>query len=78
MALQWYFRTAGADANNPASYTLVGGSPPSCVGTTKICSIYANDDGFGSPDIDSTIQGQMVTALNTGTNQTQVLLRSAN
>jgi len=72
----WYVRIAGADATLSSSYTFVGSNPPSCSGTTKVCSISAEDDGTGKPIITPDIQSEIVTALSTGINQPDVLLRS--
>lgn len=77
MALTWYLRTFGANANDPGSYTSVGTTPPECPGTGKICAIYADDDGFGDPDITPALLAQMNTALSSGVDQPRVILRVA-
>ncbi|WP_342331910.1 hypothetical protein [Pedobacter sp. FW305-3-2-15-E-R2A2] len=73
----WYLRHLCADPNDPESYTSTGSSKPSCPGSTRICAIFAEDDGTGRPIITPTLQSQMVTALSTGVDQPLVLLRSA-
>jgi len=78
MAFTWYLKSFGSDPNSPASYSSVGSTPPSCPGTTKICAIFADDNGLGDPIIDSNLQSQMTTALNTSADQPRVLLRSTN
>ncbi|QNK61107.1 hypothetical protein H7F33_10995 [Pedobacter sp. PAMC26386] len=79
MAFTWYVRTLGADPNSPSSYTSVGTVPPSCPGTGKICAIFADESDIpNEPSLDDELKSEMVTALNTNSDQTRVLLRSAN
>lgn len=61
---------------NPAKYNLVTGTPPSCIGNQKICTIDAADDGSGKPDLDTAILSEMVTALQTNSNQPHVNLKA--
>ncbi|TDQ73662.1 hypothetical protein [Sphingobacterium yanglingense] len=60
---------------NPSKYSLVTGTPPSCSGDQVICTIDAADNGSGRPELDVAILSEMVTALNTNTNQPHVNLK---
>lgn len=53
---------------SPASYSLVTGTPPSCSGDQRICTITANDNGSGQPLIDAGVLTNMVNALNSHSN----------
>lgn len=77
MALQWYTfsTTGGADPLDPLQYSSPVPSKPSCPGSSKICSILANDDTFGHPVITQPIVNDMVRALQFGADQTTVALR---
>jgi len=73
----WYIRLPFHDPLAPSSYKLNGPEKPTCIGSTQICAIYANEDGtrIGQPIITGCLKREMVTALSTGKNQTCVLLR---
>ncbi|MGJ1291265.1 hypothetical protein [Sphingobacterium multivorum] len=58
-----------------SSYSLASGTP-SCVGDRRICTITANDNGAGQPEIDENLLSEMVTALNTHSNTTNVKLKA--
>jgi hypothetical protein len=58
-----------------SSYILSSGTP-SCVGDQRICTITANDNGSGQPEIDENLLREMVTALNTHNNTTNVKLKA--
>ncbi|MEN5378763.1 hypothetical protein [Sphingobacterium kitahiroshimense] len=60
---------------DPASYSLITGTPPSCTGNEQICTINATNDS-GQPVLDTSILSEMVTALNTGVNQPNVNLKA--
>jgi hypothetical protein len=63
--------------SNSASYSPAPTSPPlTCSGNARICTIDANDDGTGHPELDENILSEMVTALNTRTNTSNVKLKS--
>lgn len=77
MATSWYSFTitSGADPLDPNNYSSI--SPkPSCPGTSKICAIFATDDGFGRPVISQAIEDEMVQNLQLGQDGTLVLLRT--
>ncbi|WP_104381363.1 hypothetical protein [Sphingobacterium sp. HMA12] len=58
----------------PASYSPVGSTPPSCLGNNQICTIEAANSG-GKPVINQALLSEMVTALNTRTSSTNVKLK---
>lgn len=74
----WYtFTTAsGADPLDPTNYSNPQPNKPACPGSARVCAILANDNGFGFPVITSGIQSDMTLALQTGTDQTTVALRT--
>lgn len=72
----WYLRSSGADPFNSNSYTFVGSTAPSCPGNGNICSILADDSGTGKPILTPALQQQINDAINTNTDQSNVLLRS--
>lgn len=75
--MSWFvFRiTAGGNVCNPADYMLVL-SPPSCPGNNKLCAISCPDDGFGNPYISTELLCEMAQAINSGTESTNVRLRT--
>lgn len=78
MAFSWWWRNYGADPNFPSSYTIKNQSPFNCPGSGKICALYADDSGLGSPIIDSALRAEMITALTLGINQFRVQIRGVN
>lgn len=72
-----YQLNAGGDPTNPLDYTQP--TTPSCVlGTDEICTITANDDGSGHPDLTVALKDEMIRALNFRTpNPPTVDLRKA-
>lgn len=60
---------------NPASYSIPTVTP-SCSGNQRICTINATDNGSGQPVLDAAILGEMVTALNTHSNTSNVNLKA--
>lgn len=75
---QWYKFTSasGADPLNPSNYSNPQPNKQTCPGSSKICAILANDNGFGFPVITSAIQSDMVLALHHGVDQTTVALEA--
>lgn len=61
---------------SPASYSLVTGTPPSCSGNQRICTITATDNGSGKPIIDAAVLTNMVNALNSHSNTGGVNLKA--
>lgn len=65
---------------SPLSYMLwpIPSPPSGCTGTPKnhICYIVSADYGTGHPIIDSFILGQIITALNTNTDNLWVALKN--
>lgn len=78
MGCYWYTFIAigGADPLDPNNYGSPTSIKPSCPGSIKICAIFACDDGFGRPIITQIIIIDIVRALQFGTDQTTVALRS--
>lgn len=78
MAVQWYnfSTTGGADPLLPSNYTAAGATKPACPGSSKICAILADADAFGQPDITQPIINDMVRALQFGSDQSTVALRT--
>lgn len=76
MPFKWWWKNYGGDPDNPAHYSDVGSTPPSCPGSCKVCAIYAEDDGLGNPVIDAQLQAQITAALKTCVDQPRVLLRT--
>ena len=74
----WYIftNTVGADPLNPSNYGTPQSSKPSCPGSVKICSVLADDDGFGHPNLTMPIQDDITRALQFSTDQTTAILRS--
>ena len=73
----WYLRASEANPFDASSYTFVGSTAPSCPGNGNICSVLADDNGAGKPILTPDLQAQIQEAINTNTDQTNVLLRSA-
>ncbi|MGA6118722.1 hypothetical protein [Sphingobacterium sp. UDSM-2020] len=65
-----------SNPTSPASYTLISGTPPSCSGDQQICTIEAPVGAGSKPQIDRPLLEEMVTALNTHTNSSNVTLKS--
>lgn len=75
---QWYSftTTSGADTSDPNNYSNPQDQQPDCPGSSKLCAIKADDNGFGFPVITSGIQTAIANALNSGSDQTVAILRS--
>lgn len=77
MALWYVFtRTSGANPNDPTNYAPGQSTPPGCPGSTELCAILANDNGFGYPLITAAIQTAISNAEQSGQDSSTVLLRS--
>lgn len=61
-----------SNPGDPASYSL--GTPP-CLGNNQICTIEAPNAG-GVPTISNALRNEMLQALNTKTNTTNVKLKA--
>lgn len=74
---RWYTFTTqtGADTSNPNNYANPQDQQPNCPGSSKLCAILANDDGFGFPVITSQIQTAISNAVQSGNESSTVLLR---
>lgn len=74
MASQW-FNYTGSDPANPNHYSL-STTTPACIGDTEqLCAIQAENDGNNHPDIDLNIALEMVQALQSQANTTNVKLK---
>lgn len=75
---QWYtFTTAnGADPLVNTNYSNPQPNKPNCPGSDSVCAVLANDNTFGFPVITQSIQNDIVNALQTGSDQSTVALRT--
>lgn len=73
--MNWYLRLSGGNPDNPEHYIKIVPGPPNCPGSGKICSVLACDNGEGRPQFTMDLLFEMITALNSGVDQTHVLLR---
>lgn len=72
--MAWFELVANGDATDPNDYNAVGS--PSCVGTNHICAVQASADLSNKPIFTTPLRNEMITALNTNSNTTNVQLRT--
>ena len=74
----WYTFTIvnGADPCNPVNYNHAQSNRPLCQGYRRYCAILSDDDNFGHPIITQAILEDMARAMQFGSNQSNVILRS--
>lgn len=73
--MSWFILTNQNFPADPSHYSPAPTPLPSCGGTQQICRIDAVDNG-GEPLIDEALLRDMVTALNTGTENAKVKLQN--
>lgn len=74
MATQWYSFNGG-DPAIPSNYSPQGSTAPTCASPTQqLCAIHAEDDGTNHPDL-NLIALEMVQALQSQANTTNVRLK---
>ncbi|MFD2904871.1 hypothetical protein [Sphingobacterium anhuiense] len=62
------------DPSDPNQYTLVGMSPPTCLGGCKVCAIQAMDN-MGKPIFTIPLYREIIRAQHNGTASANVLLK---
>ncbi|MDH5825826.1 hypothetical protein [Sphingobacterium faecium] len=76
--MPWYSFTPGAatpqDPSDPAQYTNVGGSPPTCLGGPKVCAIQANDLAT-KPIFTTALYREIIRAQHNAVGSTNVLMQ---
>ncbi|QQD16044.1 hypothetical protein [Sphingobacterium sp. UDSM-2020] len=74
--MPWYQYTpfGFGDVCNPNNYTLVGSTPPSCIGFDQLCAIQAPDIG-GIPFITQLLQCEIANALSNHFSSANVILK---
>lgn len=74
---KWYHFTtqSGANPSDPNNYSNPQDLRPSCPGSSKLCAILADDNGFGFPLITSQLLTDIANAINTGNENGTVTLR---
>jgi len=75
MANAWFSRQLLQDPSDESSYLKSPGTP-SCTGTAHICAINTFDDGSNQPVLDDAVLREMIRALDSGTNSTNVKLKA--
>lgn len=63
------------DVCNPFNYTLIGTTPPSCLGFFQLCAIQALNGGGGHPFITLSLQCEIANAISNQSSSTNVLLK---
>ncbi|MDH5825828.1 hypothetical protein [Sphingobacterium faecium] len=76
--MPWYSFTPGAatpqDPSDPNQYTLVGMSPPPCLGGCKVCAIQAMDN-MGKPIFTIPLYREIIRGQHNGTASVNVLFK---
>lgn len=70
-----YFELTGANPIDPSDYTLRT-SLPGCGGVDQICAVQATNNGNDEPILTAALKDEMITALHTGDESTNVKLRN--
>jgi hypothetical protein len=72
----WYLKSYGSNPFDSNSYIFVGSTAPACPGNGYVCAVHAEDNGSGRPVLTPALLLEIHTALNTNTDQPNVLLRA--
>ncbi|MGA6119570.1 hypothetical protein [Sphingobacterium anhuiense] len=72
--MPWFQLLPNGDLTDPNDYNLVGA--PNCSGLKYICAIQASADVNSKPVLTTALRNEMLRALQTKSNSTNVLLRS--
>lgn len=75
MANAWFIRQPLQDPTEASSYEISNGAP-SCSGTAHICAVFAENNGSDLPILDEAVYREMILALDSSTNSTNVKLKS--
>lgn len=71
-----WFSFTGTNPTNPSHYTF-SPTPPTCaIPTQQLCSLQAMNDGSNNPVITESLKDEMILALNSQANGTNVKLKS--
>jgi hypothetical protein len=73
------FQYAGPDPYVSTSYTLITGTPPTCLGATQVCIIKAQQDGStGRPILTDALKEEIRANLASGTHESaNVILKGS-